>query len=48
MRNIYDEKWDLKLNIKTCEFDYMEEDYQNYGYDPTPYIVLEELVKLIY
>lgn len=38
--------WDSKLNIKTMIFDYMEEDYQNYGYDPTPYIVLEELVKL--
>ena len=41
-----DLKWDEKLNIKTCVFDYAEEDYQNYGYDPTPYIVLEELVKL--
>ena len=38
--------WDSKLNIKTMIFDYMEEDYQNYGYDPTPYIVLEELIKL--
>ena len=38
--------WDSKLNIRTIEFDYMEEDYQNYGYDPTPYIVLEELIKL--
>lgn len=38
--------WDSKLNIQTMVFDYMEEDYQNYGYDPTPYIVLEELIKL--
>lgn len=38
--------WDSKLNIKTMSFDYMEEDYQNYGYDPTPYIVLEKLIKL--
>ena len=40
-----DLRWDSKLNIKTCVFDYMEEDYQNYGYDPTPYIVLEEVTK---
>lgn len=38
--------WDSKLNISTNVFDYMEEDYQNYGYDPTPYVVLQELVKL--
>ncbi|RAP52293.1 MAG: 16S rRNA (cytosine(1402)-N(4))-methyltransferase [Methanosphaera sp. rholeuAM270] len=38
--------WDSKLKIRTNIFDYMEEDYQNYGYDPTPYIVLEELIKL--
>lgn len=38
--------WDSELNISTNIFDYMEEDYQNYGYDPTPYVVLEELVKL--
>ncbi|WP_323735747.1 methyltransferase domain-containing protein [Methanosphaera sp. ISO3-F5] len=38
--------WDSKLNISTDVFDYLEEDYQNYGYDPTPYVVLEELVKL--
>ena len=38
--------WDSELNIYTEIFDYSMEDYQNYGYDPTPYIVLEELVKL--
>lgn len=37
--------WDSKLNVSTNIFDYMKEDYQNYGYDPTPYVVLEELVK---
>ncbi len=46
MNNPNDLYWDSKLNIKTSTFDYMEEDYQNYGYDPTPYIVLEELAKL--
>lgn len=46
MNNANDLYWDSKLNIKTNIFDYMEEDYQNYGYDPTPYIVLEEMVKL--
>lgn len=40
--------WDSKLNISTDVFDYMEEDYQNYGYDPTPYIVLERMVELNY
>ncbi|RAP44978.1 MAG: hypothetical protein BZ135_07075 [Methanosphaera sp. rholeuAM6] len=46
MNDANDLKWDSKLNISTNVFDYMEEDYQNYGYDPTPYVVLEELVKL--
>lgn len=46
MNNSNDLYWDSKLNISTNVFDYMEEDYQNYGYDPTPYVVLEELVKL--
>lgn len=46
MNNANDLYWDSKLNIKTNIFDYMEEDYQNYGYDPTPYVVLEEMVKL--
>ena len=41
-----EELWDLKLNIRTCVYDYSQEDYQNYGYDPTPYIVLERLVNL--
>ena len=46
MNNSNDLEWDSKLNVKTSIFDYMDEDYQNYGYDPTPYVVLEELVKL--
>lgn len=46
MNDSNDLKWDSKLNISTNTFDYVEEDYQNYGYDPTPYVVLEELVKL--
>ena len=46
MINANDLKWDEKLNINTNIFDYLEEDYQNYGYDPTPYVVLEEMVKL--
>lgn len=41
-----EEYWDVKLNIKTSVYDYSQEDYQNYGYDPTPYVVLEQLVKL--
>ena len=45
MEKSYNHQWDEKLNIYTEIFDYFEEDYQNYGYDPTPYIVLEELVK---
>lgn len=46
MNNPNDLLWDSKLNVSTDVFDYMEEDYQNYGYDPTPYVVLEDLVKL--
>lgn len=46
MMKTSNENWDLKLNIRTNVYDYSQEDYQNYGYDPTPYIVLEELVKL--
>ncbi|MBQ6220234.1 MAG: methyltransferase domain-containing protein [Methanosphaera sp.] len=46
MRDSYNLNWDSKLNIYTEIFDYFEEDYQNYGYDPTPYVVLEELIKL--
>ena len=42
----YNKQWDEKLKIYTNIFDYFEEDYQNYGYDPTPYVVLEALVKL--
>ena len=38
--------WDGKLNIATEDVDYIEENKQNYGYDPTPYAVLEELVNL--
>lgn len=39
-----DLNWDLELNISTESVDYSAEDSQNYGYDPTPYVVLEELV----
>ena len=42
----YNKQWDEKLKIYTNIFDYFEEDYQNYGYDPTPYVVLEALVNL--
>lgn len=42
-KNLY---WDEKLNISTESVDYSLEDDQNYGYDPTPYIVLERLVQL--
>ena len=38
--------WDGKLNISTQGVDYSLEDDQNYGYDPTPYIVLEKLIQL--
>jgi len=41
-----DSNWDGKLNISTESVDYSLEDDQNYGYDPTPYIVLERLVQL--
>ena len=46
MNDSNDLAWDSKLKVYTEIFDYFEEDYQNYGYDPTPYVVLEELVKL--
>lgn len=46
MNDSNDLEWDSKLKVYTEIFDYFEEDYQNYGYDPTPYVVLEELVKL--
>ena len=46
MQNSYDLNWDLKLNISTESVDYSEEDLQNYGYDPTPYVVLERLIGL--
>lgn len=46
MQNSYDLGWDVKLNISTESFDYSAEDADNYGYDPTPYVVLEELVQL--
>lgn len=38
--------WDGKLNISSGSVDYSNEDSQNYGYDPTPYVVLEDLVRL--
>ena len=38
--------WDERLGISTESVDYSLEDSENYGYDPTPYFVLEELVKL--
>lgn len=46
MKNSNDLMWDEKLNVSTESVDYSEEDNQNYGYDPTPYIVLERLVQL--
>lgn len=46
MLNSRDSMWDGKLNISTQGVDYSLEDDQNYGYDPTPYIVLEKLVQL--
>lgn len=46
MLNSSDSNWDDKLNISTESVDYSDEDNQNYGYDPTPYVVLERLVEL--
>ena len=46
MLNSRDSIWEEKLNISTRGVDYSLEDDQNYGYDPTPYIVLEKLVHL--
>lgn len=40
-----DKYWDEKLKIFTSVSDHSEEDDSNYGYDPTPYIVLEEMLK---
>lgn len=40
-----DKLWDDKLKIFTSISDHSEEDDSNYGYDPTPYIVLEEMLK---
>ena len=41
-----DLNWDRKLNISTEIIDYSKEDDDNYGYDPTPYVVLQNLIKL--
>lgn len=38
--------WDSVLNVYTEIFDYFEADNENYGYDPTPYIVLERILEL--
>lgn len=49
LNNMFDSNdlnWDRKLNISTESVDYSAEDDRNYGYDPTPYIVLERLVDL--
>lgn len=46
MQNSYDLMWDEKLNISTESADYSGEDSHNYGYDPTPYAVLEKLIAL--
>lgn len=41
-------KWERELNISTEGVDYLDEDASNYGYDPTPYVVLERMVQLGY
>lgn len=41
----YEEEWDKKLNINTCGRDDSKEDEYHYPYEPTPYTVLERLVK---
>lgn len=46
MQNSNDLSWDKKLNVSTEIIDYSNEDDENYGYDPTPYVVLEDLIKL--
>lgn len=46
MKRFENQDWDEKLNISTEGVDYSDEDFHNYGYDPTPYIVLEKLVQL--
>ena len=40
-----DKIWDEKLKIFTSVSDHSEADDSNYGYDPTPYIVLEAVLK---
>jgi len=42
--SLNEKKWDSKLNIFTQTSDYAEEQDDCYGYDPTPYIVLEKLL----
>ena len=37
--------WDLRLGIHTVFSDYRGMNRTNYGYDPTPYQVLQKLVK---
>ena len=46
MENSKDLYWDEKLDISTNISDDSQEDDDNYGYDPTPYIVLEKLIQL--
>lgn len=46
MENSNDLEWDDKLNVSTNICDDSQEDDDNYGYDPTPYIVLEKMVRL--
>ena len=41
-----DSLWDERLGVSTGGVDYSAEDDNNYGYDPTPYVVLEELIRL--
>lgn len=41
------EKRDEILNVNTEGVDYSIEDGENYGYDPTPYVVLEELIRFL-
>ena len=38
--------WDERLGVSTEGVDYSVEDSKNYGYDPTPYCVLEALLGL--
>lgn len=41
-----DSIWDERLGVSTGGFEFYGEDGENYGYDPTPYAVLEKLVCL--